>query len=261
MSSLESDARLLAWWRFEEGAGDVVEDSSGNGHTLRLVGDPAWVRGKPGGAVALNGKDQHLETAGPVLRTDESLSVAAWLRLDRAVVGDYLAFPPGWYAFTAVSQPGPAAGSLTHSPFYLGVRARDEDTPEVMKWCLEVAPVDGDPPGPPWPFVWENAFSPGQLDSSVLDRWVFVVGVVDKESLTTHLYLPATGEHGTATLVSHWPFWQADAPLQIGRAYWRNEPVDQWPGSVGPIRLFEGVLTQDDAQRLYREDLGGDEPG
>ncbi|MFD6624408.1 LamG-like jellyroll fold domain-containing protein [Streptomyces diastaticus] len=251
-----ADARLLAWWKFDEGADSTVADSSGNGHTLHLVGEPRWTRGEPGGAISLNGKDQFLRTAGPVLRTDESLSVAAWLRLDSAVIGEEFALPPGWFAFTAVSQSGPAPDSLTHSPFYLGIRAQDEETPDTVMWCLETAPVDGNPPGPPWPFVWENAFSKEVIDSSALDKWVFLVGVVDKENLTTHVYLPGTGDHGSATLVDHWPFWQADAPLELGRAYWMDNPVDQWHGSIGPVRIYQGVLTQEDALRLYHEDLG-----
>ncbi|MER7172963.1 LamG-like jellyroll fold domain-containing protein [Streptomyces mesophilus] len=251
-----ADARLVAWWKFDEGVGDIAKDSSGNGHTLRLIGNPAWTRAETGGAIALNGADQYLQTDSVPLRTDDSLSIAAWLRLDSAVLGEEFALPPDWFALTAVSQPGPTPDSLTHSPFYLGVRAQDEETPGTVMWCLETAPVDGDPPGPPWPYVWENAFSKEVLGSSALDRWVFLVGVIDKENLTTHVHLPATGDHGSATLVDNWPFWQADAPLQIGRAYWRNQPVDQWHGSIGPVRLYQGVLTAEEAQQLYRYDLG-----
>jgi hypothetical protein len=257
----DGHARLLAWWTFAEGDGDTAADSSGNGCTLQLMGEPDWTTGPGGGAIALNGKDQYLRTDGPVVRTDESLSVAAWLRLDSAVLGSEFALPAGLFAFTAVSQPGPVAGSLTHSPFYLGVRAQDEDTPGVVMWCLETAPVDGDPPGPPWPYVWENAFSREVLDSSALDRWVFLVGVVDKERRTSHVYLPASGDAGTASLVDDWPFWHADAPLQLGRSYWRNDPVDYWPGSIGPVRVYQGALTEAQAHEIYQRDTAARGPG
>jgi Concanavalin A-like lectin/glucanases superfamily len=191
----------------------------------------------------------------PVLRTDLSFSIAAWVRLDSSLLGKEFRLPDGWFATTAISQPGPRPGALTHSPFYLGARAIDEDTPDVVKWCLEATPVDGDPPGPPWPFVWENAFSTQVIDSSAMDQWVFLVGVMDADNREIHLYLPGSNEHGTATLVDHWPFWSADAPLHIGNAYWRNEPVDHWLGSIGPVRVYEGVLTEDDARRLHEEDL------
>jgi hypothetical protein len=111
-----------------------------------------------------------------VLSTDLSFSIAAWVRLDSSLLGKEFRLPDGWFATTAISQPGPRPGALTHSPFYLGARAIDEDTPDVVKWCLEATPVDGDPPGPPWPFVWENAFSTQVIDSSAMDQWVFLVG-------------------------------------------------------------------------------------
>ncbi|GLX01446.1 LamG-like jellyroll fold domain-containing protein [Microtetraspora sp. NBRC 16547] len=192
-----------------------------------------------------------------MLRTDRSFSVAAWVRLDSAVLGKEFRLPEGWFALTAVSQPGPVADALTHSPFYLGARAIDEETPDVVKWCLEATPVDGDPPGPPWPYVWENAFSRTILDSSVLDEWVLLVGVMDAENFEIRLYIPGTDDSGSAKPVDDWPFWHADAPVHIGQAYWRDDPVDNWHGSIGPVRLYQGVLTREDAYRVYREDLGG----
>ena len=39
-----ADPSLIAWWTFDEGAGTVVGDSSGNGHDGTFVfGDPSWV--------------------------------------------------------------------------------------------------------------------------------------------------------------------------------------------------------------------------
>jgi hypothetical protein len=167
-----------------------------------------------------------------------------------------MAFPAGWFAFTAVAQAGPHTGRLTHCPFYLGARALDEYTPEVMKWCFEAAPVDGDPPGPPWPYVWEKAFSTRALDDSDLDRWVLLIGVFNVEAKTIHLYLPSLDDRGSASLADDWPFWQADGPVQVGRAYWKEDPVDQWPGSIGSVRLFQGILTEDDARALLHADVG-----
>lgn len=88
-----------------------------------------------------------------------------------------------------------------------------------------------------------------------MDQWVFLVGVMVADNREIHLYLPGSNEHGTATLVDRWPFWSADAPLHIGNTYWRNEPVDHWLGSIGPVRVYEGALTEDDARRLHEEDL------
>ena len=51
-----AQAGLVAWWRFEEGSGDIASDSSGKGHDGTLLGTPEWVPGPEGfgGALAFN---------------------------------------------------------------------------------------------------------------------------------------------------------------------------------------------------------------
>jgi hypothetical protein len=51
-----ADADLVGWWRFNEGSGDMANDSSGNGHHGTLLGTPEWVAGPEGfgGALAFN---------------------------------------------------------------------------------------------------------------------------------------------------------------------------------------------------------------
>ncbi|HUJ74461.1 MAG TPA: ATP-binding protein, partial [bacterium] len=38
-----AESNLVAYWRLDEGAGDTAADSSGHGHTARLVDGPQWV--------------------------------------------------------------------------------------------------------------------------------------------------------------------------------------------------------------------------
>ena len=40
-TNLGADADTVAYWQFYEGAGTTVADSSGNGHTGLLIGNPA----------------------------------------------------------------------------------------------------------------------------------------------------------------------------------------------------------------------------
>lgn len=37
-----SSEGLIAWWRFNEGFGRRLQDSTGNDHTLRIRGTPLW---------------------------------------------------------------------------------------------------------------------------------------------------------------------------------------------------------------------------
>lgn len=241
-SNAEANGRVdeVARWTFDEGAGATASDSTGNGHTLTAVGDVGWTSGgRAGGAVALDGATQWLATETPVLRTDESFSVAAWVCLDRDALGPEIKFPPDVYAYTAVSQSGPG-----HSPFYLGVRLVDEK----VRWCFTVSPEDG------LSVEWQHAASTAPVDRSMLDTWVLLVAAFDVEAGTTHLYVPGSREHATVPLPDGWPHWHGYDGLQVGQGRFESKPADMWPGAIGRVQLFSGVLTAEDVDSLYSDD-------
>jgi hypothetical protein len=252
--SRQPPVRLLGWWRFDEAAGESVADLSGHGHPLTLTGGPVWVAGgKFGGGYALDGTTQWLSTDGPVVDSDKSLSIAAWVRLDSAVLGGELALQPDWYAVTAVSQDGPAA-SPSNSPFYLGARLIDNPlksgTNYTMRWNFTASPAEGTE----HEFDWSHAYSQQVIDVSELDQWVLLVGVYDLATGLLRLYVPGNNDEGATRLPENWPAWRADRGLQLGQARFRGDIADQWPGSIGQIRMYSGVLTKEDAARLYAED-------
>ncbi len=55
---------LVGWWKFDETGGDSAADSSGNGHTGKIMGGPKWLPsgGKVGGALELDGVDDYVDT-------------------------------------------------------------------------------------------------------------------------------------------------------------------------------------------------------
>ena len=72
---------LLAWWRFDEGAGDVVHDCTSYGHDGRLDGG-TWIAGKRGGALSFDGG--WVGFGDPAaLRVTGPLTVTAWIREER----------------------------------------------------------------------------------------------------------------------------------------------------------------------------------
>jgi hypothetical protein len=69
---------LLAWWRFDEGSGTSVADSSGNGKTGTLVNGTAWTTSNGShGAVQFDGTDDLMSFSVPTGGT--SYSVAMWI--------------------------------------------------------------------------------------------------------------------------------------------------------------------------------------
>ncbi len=249
---LGSALQLRGWWKFDDGAGDRAADSLAEGH-LDAVGGPRWtLGGKFGGAVALDGATQWFGTSVPVLQTDRSFSIAAWVRLDSATLKGELRFGPEEYARTAASQ-----DSATHSPFYLGIRAfpevqADGTTRKVARWNFTVSPSDGSVEQRM--FEWQHAAASQPIESSTLDRWVLLVGVCDIEASAARIYVNGAADCGLKQVPERFTFWRAEGGLQIGRARWLGRIVDQWPGSIGPVRAFAGVLSEADARSLYEHD-------
>ncbi|MFC3687831.1 LamG-like jellyroll fold domain-containing protein [Aquipuribacter hungaricus] len=87
-------------WPADEGTGDVAEDVVGDAD-LSLRGGATWSPGRTGAGLQLDGTDDWAETAGPVVDTTGSFSVAAWVKLDRE----------GFFT-TAVAQDGPVRSAF-----------------------------------------------------------------------------------------------------------------------------------------------------
>lgn len=249
---------LVGSWSFFGPLRSEVADESGRGHALVPKGA---VRAAPdgpagGSAVTLDGATASLATSEPVIATRHSYSVAAWVRLQGEFVGSELALPSGSYAVTAVSQEGPTAGAPSHCNFYLGVRLQegrsaDGAATQALHWCLNVAPLDGSVEQRD--FEWEKAFSSQPIGAADVDRWTLLMATVDFEAGRTRLHVRSDQVHdeGEATLPEGWPDWQAAGSFLVGRARWLGDPVDYWPGSIGPVRVYAGVLTAEDATAFY----------
>lgn len=67
-------------WFFDEGQGDIAEDSSGQGHTAKVVGGKLeWDEGKIGKAVGFK-PGTYLEVAHTDMLNLETFTVAAWIK-------------------------------------------------------------------------------------------------------------------------------------------------------------------------------------
>jgi hypothetical protein len=73
-----SDANLKAYYRFESGA--LITDSSGEGHDLTAISDPAEDTGKFGGAVALDGNDAYSAVDHTDFKPTGNFTVGCWAK-------------------------------------------------------------------------------------------------------------------------------------------------------------------------------------
>lgn len=236
---------LKGYWKFE----NDFSDASGYGNDLSPNHTPSLIKDSNiSGAVRLDGSKQFLGTKNSVVDTEDSYTVAAWVRLDSSAMNGKLSLKPGEHALTAVSQ-----DTATHSNFYLGLRQVDKEQPDgvltsSLRWNFTVSPIDGSETGP---VDWQHAHAESHLDDSDLDKWFLLVGVCDTAAKTASIYVPTVNEKGTI----HWPVDLVQLPVeggfQVGRGRWLGKDVDHWPGSIGPIKVFSGAMSQEEVNKLY----------
>jgi hypothetical protein len=204
-------------WRLDEASGTTAADVSGSNQTATATGGVSWTAGRVSGAAQFNGTDGVLGTAQPVLRTDASFSVAAWVRLD------------GTFAhFTAVSQEG-----TRQSGFHLGYAG------DVDRWSFGMVTTDNDTE------VEHRAVSTSQPRFHV---WTHLLGIYDKTTGQLKLYVDGVLQ----STVAHAAAWHAGGGLRIGRGKWRGFLTNWWSGAIDDVRTYQGVVPPDTIAEMSR---------
>ncbi len=84
-------AGLIGWWKFDETEGATAEDSSGNHHDGKLVGNAKWAQGRNGGAIALDGKGSFVQIADKsAFDLGGEITIAGWVNI-HSVSADWMA--------------------------------------------------------------------------------------------------------------------------------------------------------------------------
>ncbi|WP_406631904.1 LamG-like jellyroll fold domain-containing protein [Amycolatopsis sp. WGS_07] len=220
IASVADDAVLMGHWAFDEGSGTSVADSSGHGRTVTLTG-ATFVERPPGYAAMFNGTGDFAATAGPVLRTDSSYTVTAWVRLR-----------PGTSDATAVSAEGSKAGA-----FELQYRVA------TGKWSFTVTSADAAGAAATRVESTGPAVDPGDPEG-----WVFLTASYDAPHKALRLYV--NGE-GPVTAAAPATVWNASGPVRIGAVRTGAAVSAYWPGAVDDVRLLSGVLTTQQVRDLF----------
>jgi len=70
---------IVVMWLFDEGKGDIAEDSSGKGNDGEITNDPKWVAGKIGNALEFDGVDDYVEVPDSDSLDVTEITIAAWV--------------------------------------------------------------------------------------------------------------------------------------------------------------------------------------
>ena len=222
-TSLLSDANLKAYYRFESGA--LTTDSSGEGHTLTAISDPAEdASGKFGGAVALDGDDAYSATDHADFKPTGAFTVGGWVKCSS--VGGQFNIISSWnlvsfkyYGFLFAIQNLPG-GEVTLQSF------RGTGQVEGTDWKMCTGTTD--------------------LDDG---NWHFVVGTWDGSYLRVY----ADGaQEGSSVAWSNAPVYNATNYVRVGCRNDNGTNGSFFTGSLDDVFLINGTaLTSDQIQSLY----------
>jgi hypothetical protein len=216
-----ADSGLIGWWRFDEESGNVVKDSSGNGHDGMIVGgteivtDP--VRGQVlrnviGGSVDLYNVNNPI----PSFAANSSITLAAWVKRE---------------------------GGTQHSHSYVIQLGQDSDHP--------IATLGIKPKGEIMSYVETNqpGFNQDQIDLSggvvegrdVFTGWHHIAVVYDRTTDMATTYIDGLVDRRTdiSLLRDDYAFTWTAAHLGAD-----SDNARQYIGLMDDVAIFNGALTE-----------------
>ncbi len=238
-----ASAGLVGRWEFDEGAGPTAQDSSGYAYDGTFVGDAAWASGVLGGALALDGSGDYVQTTlQDVLQTAENFTLSAWFMTNTTSTVQHIV----WVGDGGGNGWGDAQElhlAINHFSF----------TNKVSFYFGSGTDTDG-----------QNINIVSKDDFTDTSLWHHIVGVIENANgptVTGRLYLdgqlveplvegfgfPTTDSTDTAPLRDGW-----NTGLRIGAP---GAAERYFNGLIDRVQIFEVAFTQEQVQNLMTGDV------
>lgn len=215
ISSVQAEVGLVGWWKFDEGSGDILHDSSGKGNDGKIDG-AAWVKGNKGSALLFDGVDDYVSCGNDVsLHADGPLTVSAWAKV--------------------FSAPNVRGQIVSKQSWILGVKRS-----EIMP-TFEVRNATNDES---YDIAWGTGIP--------TDKWFYMAVVCNVENKVIEIYI--NSELKVSFEWPDGAIFGCDAvPLQIGReSMWGGS---NFTGLIGEIKIYDRALTSEKIKENYQSEL------
>ncbi len=212
------DFSLVGWWKMEDAKSDLAVDYSGYDNYGALLGGPTFAEGYLGEALSFDGANDYVDCgSGESLANVESVSVAAWIRLN-AINGDRK---------IAGNQSGSSGG------YKLGIYSSNKAEFEIRN-ASNTATHNRDVAG-------GTALQP--------NVWYHIVGVYDKGmAIRTYVNGKPDREVPTSEVAA-----VSNGALILGREPYSS--ANWWFGLMDDVRVYNKVLTEAEIEDVMRGDL------
>jgi hypothetical protein len=233
---------VVGLWRFDEGSGTTVSDSSGLGNNGTLGGDngnlPAWTTSKPGFGHAL------LFTEDGVNHTYVTIPGSPSLMIGQT--------PADAWTITAWVYES-SGGTEDFVSTYGRIVVIDDGTAQQLE-----SGASGDGEFYSWARTtgaWQIAWGMDSSVSPLLDQWEHVAVVYDGTSLTFYLNGgEANGGVASQAVTAALSYIGYQGSVRIGSEL--GQPADRnWNGMLDDVAMFAGALTQAQIQTVMSGDF------
>nr|WP_269844683.1 LamG domain-containing protein [Actinophytocola xanthii] len=217
----------VAHWKFDEAIelpepGTTARNAVEGGDMAVLADDAAFVEGgvAESGAVEFGagGGPGSATTHGPVVRTDQSFSVAAWVKLSDT---------------QAVNRAAICQDGARNSGFCLGHES-------TRTWSFGMPTSDANAA----PVVAARS------DNAVSTEWTHLVGVHNAASKQLQLYVDGELE----STVAYTTPWHAAGRFRTGQALVAGQLERPWDGLLDEVRVYSRVISPDEVQGIVAQD-------
>lgn len=214
-----------AIWLFDDGADDIVEDSSGNENHGTIMGDFKWVDGKFGKALEFDGattivdcgKGESLDFVG-----QKNFSVSVWAKSNTNSITN------GMFVWKAL-------GCSTWAQYGFGVGAIEANAagPNKLNFYYRIGNAGDEQ------IVTDD-------DDFPTNEWVHAVGTYDGEKLRIYINGELVADQDSSGLP-----WASQENVYIG-----GDPGCGvryiWPGAMDELMVFGATLTEDEIGELMK---------
>ncbi|MEU4702249.1 LamG-like jellyroll fold domain-containing protein [Nonomuraea dietziae] len=207
-----------AYWKLDETSGTNAADASGHGLNATLTGNYSRVPGQVGQALKLSGGSG--ATSGPVLNTDQSYTVTAWVKLEDSTTDQVI------FSQQGVNQP---AFTLAYAR---------STVPEVdQRWILTMVTQD----------IPDRIHEQWAVSKNIarVGRWSHLAVQYDQTAHKIRLFVD--GE--LADERDHTANWNARGAFQFGKGQISGDDTP-FTGAIDDVHAYQRVLSSADLRTM-----------
>ncbi|MCP4614559.1 MAG: hypothetical protein GY845_38250 [Planctomycetes bacterium] len=92
-----ANAELVAYWKLDEGSGNIAYDVSDYTNDGTINGGPEWIVGKIGAALQFDGSDDYIDCGNDTsLNINDKITIAAWVKTTSTAHGYFVSKGAAW---------------------------------------------------------------------------------------------------------------------------------------------------------------------